>query len=138
MTRHFCAAAICVALTGPVMAIEDQMSIPWEDSARVEEGQALFAANCAACHGDTMAGGAVGDVAVPALDGTGHASHHDAMHLFTVVHDGAAALPGGDPQSPMMGFGDQLSDDEILSILAHIKANWPEEVRMAHDGGHAH
>jgi hypothetical protein len=41
-----------------------------------------------------------------------------------------AAVVGGDYESDMPGFGDLLSDGEILAVLAFIKSTWPEGQRV--------
>jgi len=33
----------------------------------------------------------------------------------------------------MIGFGDVLSDDEIIAVLSYIKSTWPDRVREVHD-----
>lgn len=30
----------------------------------------------------------------------------------------------------MPGFGDELSDDEILAVIEFIKSTWPAEIRQ--------
>ena len=46
---------------------------------------------------------------------------------------GTAAIVGGGYHSRMSGFGDQLSDAQIISILAYIKSTWPARVVEIHN-----
>ncbi|WP_175583507.1 hypothetical protein [Salipiger sp. HF18] len=40
---------------------------------------------------------------------------------------------GGSYQSGMQGFGDILSEDEILDVMAYIKSTWPEQLVATHN-----
>ena len=97
------------------------------------DGSALFAANCAVCHG---AGGegqpewhvrrADGSYPAPPLNGDGHTWHHGDGLLYRVVSEGGALFEAGNPayRATMPAFGDRLSRDEIVAVLAHVKSLW--------------
>jgi cytochrome c551 len=68
-----------------------------------EEGEALFAANCAGCHGEGGTGGGIG----PTLAGSG-VSVDDAR---TVVENGRGAMPAG-----------LVQGDDLEAVLAYIEA----------------
>lgn len=70
-------------------------------------GSAIYSDHCAACHGDDLEGG-VG----PALGPEGHAENHDDEELLSIIASGKADMPA---------FGDTLSPDEILSVIAHLR-----------------
>lgn len=105
----------------------------------VAQGEALYAQNCASCHGATLEGqpdwqapGADGRLPAPPHDETGHTWHHPDRVLFQYTKLGgreALALQGVEFDSGMPAFGDVLTDREIWSILAYIQSTWPERER---------
>lgn len=110
------------------------------DTAVVAQGQSLYAANCAACHGEGLKGqpdwrspGFDGLMPAPPHDETGHTWHHDDETLFRLTKLGPAAVVGGDHRSAMPAYEDMLSDEEIIAVLSFIKSTWPEEIRTRHD-----
>lgn len=114
--------------------------LPWDDPAAVARGADVYAAECASCHGAALEGaadwrspGPDGLLPAPPHDASGHTWHHADSVLFQITKYGTAAVVGGGYQSAMMGFGDILSDDDILAVLAYIKSTWPPRVRAMHD-----
>ena len=102
-------------------------------------GRELFASNCAACHG---AGGEGqpdwhvrkddGRLPPPPLNGDGHTWHHADGLLYRIVNEGGKIFE--DPSYPsfksaMPAFGDQLSHEEIVAVLAHIKDLWGDKTK---------
>ena len=113
---------------------------PYRDAERVERGAALYAENCASCHGADLASApdwktrdADGYLPAPPHDETGHTWHHADAQLLEIVMHGTEALVGGDYKSNMSGFADVLSRDEIVDIMAYIKSTWPAEVVRIHN-----
>ena len=104
------------------------------DEATISQGGQLYAKNCAACHGpqaegqfpDKKMGGQLPDgrYIAPALNGTAHMWHHAPDLLFRIVKQGSPA-----PDSPMVGWKDKMTDDEIGSVLAYLQSIWPEKTR---------
>ncbi len=102
-------------------------------------GEALYAENCAACHGVNLEGqvdwqspGEDGRLPAPPHDETGHTWHHGDLVLFEYTKLGGRKLmaaQGMEFDSGMPGFGDQLSDQEIWNILGYIQSTWPERVQ---------
>lgn len=126
-----------LASAGPATA---QRLLPWQDSAAVERGAALYAEHCAACHGADLAGEPdwqtpkpSGRMPAPPHDQTGHTWHHPDTVLFRITKHGTEAVVGGDYRSDMGGFGEVLSDDQILEVLAYIKSTWPRRVIETHE-----
>ncbi|TNF21789.1 MAG: c-type cytochrome [Rhodobacteraceae bacterium] len=114
--------------------------VPYWDAEAVAAGAALYAENCAACHGAALEGegdwrarNADGSLRAPPHDETGHTWHHPDAQIFAITKHGTEAVTGGAVQSTMEGFGDQLSDADILAVLAFIKAQWPDEIIARHD-----
>ena len=107
--------------------------------ADIVQGEELYIANCAACHGANLEGqpdwrspGSDGILPAPPHDETGHTWHHSDSVLFDYTRLGGKAvlaLQGIEFESGMPGFGDQLSDAQIWNIIAYIKSTWPERQR---------
>ena len=112
-----------------------------DDPATVASGRAVYAAQCAACHGPNLEGardwqvrGADGTMPAPPHDATGHTWHHDGETLFRLTKYGVAALIGDpDYRSDMPAYEGILTDAEIWAVLSYIKSTWPEEIRARHD-----
>ena len=101
------------------------------------EGQAVYQANCAVCHGTNGEGQpdwhirkTDGILPPPPLNGDGHTWHHGNGTLYTYVSQGGAAFesPGlPDYRSGMPAFGDSLSHDEIVSVINYVKSLWGDK-----------
>ena len=132
------AAALAVLLvtggigcsTGFVASTEEET--PEAPSASgIAVGMTTFAENCAVCHGDAGQGhpdwqssNADGTLNPPPLNGDGHTWHHSDGVLYRIVRDGGAIPSQPDFKSGMPAFGDKLSQEEIVSVLAYIKSLW--------------
>lgn len=99
---------------------------------RIERGAALYATNCAACHGARGEGppnwhrpGPDGKYPPP-LDGSAHAWHHSRAALKRTIQDGTAKIGGGMP-----AWKDKLSDADIEAIIDWMIAAWPDEIYAA-------
>ena len=100
------------------------------------EGQAIYQAECAACHGARLEGQANwqtrrpdGKLPAPPHDATGHTWHHPREQLAGIVKFGMVpphAPPGY--VSDMPAYADKLSDAQIDKVLAWIESQWPQEV----------
>jgi len=87
------------------------------------KGQALFTANCAACH-QTTGEGLPG--AFPALKGNAAVNDADATtHIHVVLHGLQGANVGGVVySSPMPPFADTLGDADIANIINYERSAW--------------
>jgi len=112
-----------------------------EDARLLAIGQKVYAAQCAACHGQRLEGqpnwrerGADGRLPAPPHDASGHTWHHPDEVLFRITKYGvakAANLKNYD--SAMPAYEDRLSDEEIVAVLSWIKSTWPPEIRARVD-----
>ena len=105
--------------------------------AQIALGEQLYSENCLSCHGAKATvenpvqsrGGQKdeGSYLAPALNGKGHAWHHPNEMLYSIVKDGSIAK-----DSPMQGFKDKLSDEDIVAVLQYVKSLWPDEIQVRH------
>lgn len=107
------------------------------DQFAVMEGETIYKAECAACHGAKREGQADwrirradGRLPAPPHDATGHTWHHPMEQLVAIVKFGM--VPPNAPEgyvSDMPAFGAKLTDRQIRNVLAYIESQWPAEVR---------
>lgn len=109
------------------------------DLAQVAQGQAVYAEQCASCHGvrlegqsDWQARKPNGRLPAPPHNASGHTWHHPDADLFKITKHGVAAFAPPGYESDMPAFGGVLGDAEIWAVLAYIKSSWPEEIRRRH------
>ena len=100
-------------------------------------GEDIFAETCAVCHGESGEGQpnwhipkADGTLPPPPLNGDGHTWHHGDGFLYRMVRDGGKWLES--PSLPhfksgMPAFDDQLSHEEIIAVITHVKTLWRDK-----------
>jgi|TARA_B110001454_G_scaffold215276_1_gene236397 mono/diheme cytochrome c family protein len=103
------------------------------------KGMELYNKNCSSCHMMNLAGKPDWKTGVdedgqrlpPPLNGTGHTWHHSPEQLFQIIRYGYKKF---DPnyKGKMLGNED-LSEDDVWSILEYIKSMWPENIRTKYD-----
>lgn len=98
----------------------------------VAEGSAVYARNCAACHGRSEAPPwwrpKLGGIRPPpAADDAPHAGTPD-VYLVSMIRDGSAAVHGDPDRTRMPPFRDVLSNREVHAVAAYLKTRWPQEV----------
>ncbi|MBK9020691.1 MAG: cytochrome c [Sulfuritalea sp.] len=100
------------------------------------EGEAIYKAECASCHGAKLEGQpdwrirrADGRLPAPPHDAGGHTWHHPREKLASIVKLGMVP-PNAPPgyASDMPAFAGKLSDKQIDNVLAYIESRWPPEV----------
>lgn len=100
------------------------------------EGQGIYKAECAACHGAKLEGQANwqtrrpdGKLPAPPHDATGHTWHHPRDQLAAIVKFGMVP-PNAPPGyvSDMPAYEGKLTDAQIDNVLAWIESQWPQEI----------
>ncbi|MGH6931850.1 MAG: c-type cytochrome [Dongiaceae bacterium] len=116
--------------SGEIPAIDPQ------DAVQVAMGQAVYAAQCARCHGAKLEGQpnwrdrmANGRLPAPPHDEQGHSWHHPDSVLFGITKHGLGPYAPTGYESDMPAFDGVLSDEEIAAVLAYIKSQWPKQVQ---------
>ncbi|WP_294229087.1 c-type cytochrome [uncultured Shimia sp.] len=132
---------IVLSVVSPVDTTDAKLRLPYDDTARVAQGKALYVENCASCHGANLEGEpnwkqrtSDGLMPAPPHDQSGHTWHHPDAMLFAITKQGSAAVVGQGYESNMPGFEDSLSDQDILNVLGYIKSTWPDRVIKMHNG----
>jgi len=117
------------------------LHIDYRDAEAVGLGRKVYANQCASCHGANLEGQANwrqrradGRLPAPPHDESGHTWHHPDQQLFELTKYGTAVFVGDDYQSDMQGYESDLTDSEILAVLAFIKSSWPKEIQERHNG----
>ena len=100
------------------------------------EGEPIYAAFCASCHGANLEGQPnwrtrlpTGGLPAPPHDETGHTWHHADQQLFALTKFGGQRSAPAGFQSNMPPFEGQLSDREIRAVLAYIRSRWPVTIQ---------
>lgn len=111
------------------------------DTLDLLEGEAIYKAECASCHGANREGQpdwrtrkADGRLPAPPHDASGHTWHHPYEQLFAIVKFGM--VPPQAPEgyvSDMPAYGGKLTDEQIRRVLTWIESTWPSEIRAQRD-----
>jgi len=113
-----------------------------QDVDKVARGEAVYAAQCAACHGARLEGQPDwrsrkpdGRMPAPPHDDSGHTWHHPDEILFGITKEGLVPGKYGPPGyvSDMPAFGGALGDADIAAVLSYIQSRWSPEVRRARE-----
>lgn len=110
----------------------------WYEPAEVELGRAVYATNCAGCHGARAEGqpdweerDESGYYPAPPLDGTGHSANHPITQMLRTLDTGGGSMGG-----TMPSFSDVLADGDKRAVIAWIQSLWPADVYTAWLGVH--
>jgi mono/diheme cytochrome c family protein len=125
----FMAGSLCLAAGEPTRPDPNNSSL-------VAHGKAVYAEQCASCHGANLEGQPNwqkrlpnGRLPAPPHDRTGHTWHHSDRQLFDRVKNGtAASLPRG-YETDMPAYRDQLGDADIWAVISYIESTWPSDIR---------
>lgn len=102
------------------------------------EGEGIYKAECASCHGTKLEGQPDwrtrrpdGKLPAPPHNASGHTWHHPMEQLVAITKFGMA--PPNAPEgyvSDMPAFAGKLTDRQIVNVLAWIESQWPAEVKQ--------
>ena len=126
--------------SSPLDKAELGISLQHKDRAVVDVGKAIYAENCASCHGVVLEGQAnwrqrdiEGYLPAPPHDERGHTWHHSDSYLFLMTKYGIEEMIGKSYPNNMPVFEDKLTDDDIIAVLSYIKSTWPDRIQLKHD-----
>ena len=126
--------------SSPLNKVEPGISLKHKDRAAVDLGEAIYAENCASCHGVVLEGQAnwrqrdsEGYLPAPPHDERGHTWHHPDSYLFLMTKYGIEEMIGKSYPNNMPVFADKLTDDEIIAALSYIKSTWSGRIQRKHD-----
>ena len=141
-------SALGVVLVGAVIyyllslanEAEANVALKHKDAAVVDLGRAVYAENCASCHGVALEGqanwqqrNADGYLPAPPHDETGHTWHHPDSYLFLMTKYGIEKMIGKPYPNKMPAYVDKLTVEEILAVLSYIKSTWSGRIQRQHD-----
>ena len=127
-------------LSSPAHEAEANIALKHKDAAVVGFGRAVYAENCASCHGVVLEGqvnwqqrDAGVYLLAPPHDETGNTWHHPDSHLFLMTKYGFQEMIGKSYLNNMPAYEDKLTDDQILAVLSYIKSTRPGPIKRQHD-----
>ena len=94
---------------------ENEFNIPVQDALLVAEGDVLYQANCASCHGADLRGTALGPSHLSVVYQPGH--HGDAAFALAAINGVRAHHWGFGDMAPIPG----LSQEDLDRIIAHVR-----------------
>lgn len=144
MNKKMVLGAVGIVLAGAGAVVYNSLNgaasgfIDPSDQRLVMQGKTIYANNCASCHGADLQGQPdwrrarlpSGRLPAPPHDKTGHTWHHPDALLIDMVKN--SLVPGKTAprgyETDMPAYGEVLSDQEIIAVLAYIKSSWPANV----------
>ena len=136
--RHIIAT---IAILGAVAHAQEVGMTDWPNKEDILRGKALFANNCATCHGPEGIGPQSpalkvkrkdGKFQPPALNGTAHTWHHAPSLLRKIIAKGGNSYGKG-YEGWMPEFEAALTQKERDAILKYVHSLWPEKVKKIYD-----
>jgi mono/diheme cytochrome c family protein len=151
LARTLCACIVIAAVTAaaPRVAVpraagveaSPQSAVHFanaDDPAKVAAGKLLYAQRCSSCHGKRLQGQPLWQLQdqylgrrAPAHDESGHTWEHSDEELFHITSYGRFTATPPNVPSYMPAFGGVLNDEQILDVMAFIKARWPLGLRIS-------
>jgi mono/diheme cytochrome c family protein len=109
-----------------------------DDLSKVLAGKSLYMRWCSSCHGRRLQGQPLWQLndqyagrRAPAHDQTGHTWAHSDDELFFMTKEGRFPATAASETSYMPAFHAVLTDDQIVAVIAFIKANWSTGLRIS-------
>ena len=127
------AATLLIASELPIFAAATATWADAADKTSVVRGKTVYLQHCAACHGRTLQGQALWQMAAPrrapALNQTGHAWERSDRELLAISRFGESRDPSK-RSFGMPAFAATLGDKDIVAVVAFVKASWPIGLRV--------
>jgi S-disulfanyl-L-cysteine oxidoreductase SoxD len=108
------------------------------DISKAAPGRPLYHRYCAECHGQRLQGQLLWEARdqffgrrAPPHDQSGHTWQHSDEELFHMTKFGRFSTTPPEVKSYMPAYAPFLSDEQILSVIAFIKATWPLGLRAS-------
>lgn len=135
-------AMVKILLTAIVILMLSACSSKNYDPNIIANGELLYVENCLNCHGINLQGQQNWENALdedghrlaPPLNGSGHTWHHPPEMLSEIIKYGLKSIDSK-YEGKMVG-NENLTDEEILSILEYIKSVWPENLKKEYETNH--
>jgi cbb3-type cytochrome c oxidase subunit III len=127
MGRHLITALAGVGIA--VVALTLHLSPNTAASAAAPDGQAVFAAKCAACHQVNGAGSGP----YPPLAGNADVTAADTSTIIQTVLNGRSGpiqVNGKTFSGAMPAWKDQLSNDDIAAVLSYVRSAWTNKAAI--------
>jgi len=109
---------------------------PRLDPEQVKSGHAVYEQYCASCHGARAEGAPNwqerdehGELPAPPHDAEGHTWRHSDAELYQMVSKGWRDPFNKTTRLTMPGFGDVLSQQQIVAVITYLKTLWTPEQR---------
>jgi mono/diheme cytochrome c family protein len=119
-----------------IVAAHAHAHVAAQPQQRVAQGQRIYAAQCAACHGAHGEGqpgweslDAAGERLAPPHDRTGHTWKHSDAMLYRIVAEGWRDPFNRTQRLTMPPFGQALPPDEIRAAIDYLKTLWTPRQR---------
>jgi len=93
----------------------------------IEAGKSVYTENCAACHGPVNGPTVLGSATVHG--DAGHTWHHPDRLLHQWILDKPPLA------TVMPAFRGNLSDEQVMQVLAYIKSHWLPEIQARQNEG---
>jgi mono/diheme cytochrome c family protein len=108
-------ASLAIAGPPPSDGTDLEAAQPTSLNATLMQGETLFQATCAACHGVEGQGHVQHNA--PALNGSEHSWHHPDQQIIGLIKNGGIIMPA---------VGATWSDEEIAAVLTYFKQWWQD------------
>ena len=125
---------LSIIMINQISYAHSHFPITRDSTLMIARGKIIYESNCVSCHQVNLVGAENwkgldedGHRKAPPLNGTGHTWHHDDASLHNIIKYGLAKIIKN-YDGKMLGFEDNLKDEDIDSVLAYIKSFWLDDV----------
>lgn len=112
-------SVFCLMVTSLLLVACDRAAQP--DPFHLMEGEAIYKAECASCHGAQLQGSTDGANPVPPLDDSGSSWQLSETELMEIIGKGTASL---NTQQPAHSFNEKLTARQMSNLLLYLGSHW--------------